>query len=328
MSIDERTLRVGVIGDIYVDLLCKVDELPVWGEDRLASATLLSPGGSTANTARFLGSLGGVAVRLFSAVGDDAFGAYFREQLEAEACAAIDGSVAVLTGVPTSVCVVLSGPSDRGFVSCNSTNGALEPGMFSREALLAQQHVHIGGYFNMPQMHTPVLCELARTLRAAGVTLSLDSQFDTSGAWDGRGTLAELLREVDVFMPNDKEAQGVCRTATPDDALEALCAPGRMRPGALALVKCGARGVIAGRAGSAERWHVDSPRVDVVDATGAGDAFNAAFLHAFMRGEPVERCLRAGTEAGALAVQRIGGCERVHEWARELHTRLALLHGR
>ena len=108
MSIDERTLRVGVIGDIYVDLLCKVDELPVWGEDRLASATLLSPGGSTANTARFLGSLGGVAVRLFSAVGDDAFGAYFREQLEAEACAAIDGSVAVLTGVPTSVCVVLS----------------------------------------------------------------------------------------------------------------------------------------------------------------------------------------------------------------------------
>jgi len=52
-------LRVGVIGDIYVDLLCKVDELPVWGEDRLASATPLSPGGSTANPARFLGRPGG-----------------------------------------------------------------------------------------------------------------------------------------------------------------------------------------------------------------------------------------------------------------------------
>jgi sugar/nucleoside kinase (ribokinase family) len=68
------------VGDVYVDLLCRVTDLPVWGEDRAASTTLLSAGGSTANTARFLGAVGGVAVRLFSAIGDDAFGAFFRAE--------------------------------------------------------------------------------------------------------------------------------------------------------------------------------------------------------------------------------------------------------
>jgi sugar/nucleoside kinase (ribokinase family) len=286
-------VSIGIIGDIYVDLLCKVDELPVWGEDRIASTTLLTPGGSTANTARFLGSLSGVAVRLYSAVGDDSFGAYFREQLSSEGCVAIDGSLVVLTGVPTSLCVVLSGPADRGFVSCNSTNAALQPSLFSRDALLSHRHVHIGGFFNMPGMHTPALVELARALRAAGVTLSLDSQFDVSARWDGRGTLPALLELVDVFMPNEREAVGVAGAPTPEAALEALC--GRMRAGALAVVKVGERGALAGRAGSTERWHVPSARVRIVDTTGAGDAFNAAFIHAYVRGEPVDACLRAGT---------------------------------
>lgn len=308
---------VAVIGDIYVDLLCKVDELPVWGEDRLASTTLLAPGGSAASTARFLGALGGVAVRLFSAVGDDAFGAFFRARLEEEGCASTDGSVAVLAGVPTSVCVVLSGPSDRGFVSCNSTNSLLEPSMFSRELLLQCRHVHVGGFFNMARMHTPELCALFRALRERGATLSLDAQHDATGRWDGRGIFAELLGLCDVFMPNESEAQAVARASTPEGALEALCAT--MRPGALALVKVGPRGVLAGRAGTAERWCVGSPAVgDVVDTTGAGDAFNAGFLHAYVRGVAVEGCLREGTAAGALAVQRLGGCERVREWARQL----------
>jgi sugar/nucleoside kinase (ribokinase family) len=310
-------IAVGVLGDVYVDLLCKVNDLPVWGEDRAASTTLLSAGGSTSNTARFLGSLGGgVAVRLFSAVGDDAFGAYFRAELEKEGCVAIEGSLAQLAGIPTSVCVVLSGPTDRGFVSCNSTNAALRPGMFDMQALLAHKHVHIGGFFNMPGMHTPELVELARALRAARVTISLDSQFDISGTWDGSGVLAPLLHELDVFMPNELEASGVTGEPTAERALEALCA--RMREGALALVKVGERGVLAGRAGSTERWQIPTSAVEVVDTTGAGDAFNAGFLHAYVRGGQVDACLRAGTAAGALAVQQLGGCERVHAWAQAL----------
>ncbi|KAJ1641463.1 Ribokinase-like protein, partial [Pavlovales sp. CCMP2436] len=309
---------IGVLGDIYVDLLCKVAELPVWGEDRLASTTLLAAGGSTANTARFLGSLGGGnVVRLFSAVGNDLFGSYFIEQLRSEGCVTTDGSLVVLPGVPTSVCVVLSGPSDRGFVSCNTSNNVLFPGMFDLETLLAQRHVHVGGLFNMPNMHCRDLLDLLGALHAAGVTLSLDTQFDVSGAWDGKGCLPECLGVMDVFMPNELEAAGVTGAPTPEAALEVLCA--RMRPGALALVKVGARGVLAGRAGSAERWHVPSAPVSVVDLTGAGDAFNAGFLHAYVRGAPVDACLRAGTAGGALAVQSLGGCERLREWANALH---------
>lgn len=312
----DAPVPIALIGDIYVDLLCKVTELPEWGEDRLASTTLLSPGGSTANSARFLGALGGVAVRLFAAVGDDAFGKHFLEQLAAECCVVTDGSVAVLKGVPTSVCVVLSGPSDRAFVSCNSANSMLEPAMLSLDALLAHRHVHIGGFFNLPKMHVPELCDLVRALRERGVSLSLDAQHDITCKWDGNGMLGDLLKEVDVFMPNEKEAQAVGGASTPEAALEALCA--RMRPGALALVKVGPRGVLAGRAGTGERWHVGSPEVQVLDTTGAGDAFNAGFLHAYVRGRAVEACLREGTAAGALAVQRLGGCERVREWARML----------
>jgi sugar/nucleoside kinase (ribokinase family) len=261
-------------------------------------------------------------VRLFSAVGDDAFGAYFREQLSREGCVATDGSLVELAGVPTSVCVVLSGPHDRGFVSCNTSNSALIPAMFDRAALLAQKHVHCGGFFNMPNMHSPALLDLVHALHASGVTISLDTQFDISDAWDGKGTLPDLLLLVDVFMPNEREAAGVGAPVTPEAALEELCV--RMRPGALALVKVGERGVLAGRAGSAERWAVPSAPVSVVDTTGAGDAFNAGFLFAYVRGAAVDACLRAGTAGGALAVQRLGGCESVREWAQALHAADAL----
>lgn len=320
MAASAPSRAVAIVGDVYVDVLAKVQELPVWGEDRAASTALLSPGGSTANTARFLGALDeSTRVTLFSAIGDDSAGAYFRSELQKEGCVACDeASLVALPGVPTAVCIVLSGPADRGFVSCNASNGAITPAILSRERLLAHGHCHFGGFFNLPGLHTPDVVELARELRAAGVTITLDTQYDISGAWDGGGTLDALLQLVDAFMPNELEAMGVAREGSAERALDAILA--RMRPGALAIVKVGARGALAARAaadgsGQVERWHERPPPVEVVDPTGAGDAFNASFIHAFVRGRPVDECLRAGCVGGALSVSRLGGCDGVREWA-------------
>ena len=72
------------------------------------------------------------------------------------------------------------------------------------------------------------------------------------------------------------------------------------------VIKRGAAGAaLGGRAGV--QLTLPAPGCDVIDTTGAGDAFAAAFIGAKLRGEGDEACLRCGVEAGAEAVTRIGG---------------------
>jgi sugar/nucleoside kinase (ribokinase family) len=73
------------------------------------------------------------------------------------------------------------------------------------------------------------------------------------------------------------------------------------------VVKDGARGAWGVAPGTPDARHAAVPAVPVVDATGAGDVFDAAFLDAWIDGVPLEDALYAGAAAGAAAVGRIGG---------------------
>ena len=117
---------VAMLGDAFVDVqVSGMYSLPSWGQDAECQGVQLLAGGSCANAARHLASLGRdqLTVSFCSAVGDDDFGRYFLSKLRDEGLLARpDESIAVLEKAPQSTCVVLSGQTDRAMVSCYSSN--------------------------------------------------------------------------------------------------------------------------------------------------------------------------------------------------------------
>jgi sugar/nucleoside kinase (ribokinase family) len=108
------------------------------------------------------------------------------------------------------------------------------------------------------------------------------------------------LRYVDVFLPNDTELRGITGLPDPEAGLKALA-----EICGIAVVKLGARGAMALQDGQV--LHVPAPSVESLDATGAGDNFNAGFLHAWLQKRPLGEALRLGVACGSFATRAIGG---------------------
>ncbi len=144
------------------------------------------------------------------------------------------------------------------------------------------------------------LPELFRRARRAGLSVSLDAGFDPYGEW-GDDNLMAVLRLVDIFLPNDVEARQIARVDDTEAALWELAKYAR-----LVVVKCGPSGALALHDGQVVR----SPAfpVDVIDTTGAGDSFNAGFIHAYVfQGLLLQEALRSANACGALSATGVGG---------------------
>lgn len=315
----EALPTVAIIGDTMVDIqVAGLQALPAWGADRDCRSVTMLPGGSAANVARQLGSIGigRVRVALFSTVGSDESGRFFLRALEEENVVATPReTLVVLDDTPQSTCVILSGPEDRAMVTCYTSIHKIELSIFEGHPSLERAAiVHIGSYFNLKGLHTTELIAFVRTCRARGALITLDPQYDCDEAWSGvDGHLRRLLPLVDVFLPNEVEACGVTGKATPEEALETLAAE---YPAMLTILSVGADGALAAR--GSERWRVGALEARFVDATGAGDAFDAGCLLSLLRDRAdVEGAIRSGVAAGAAAVSVLGACE--HPIRREHH---------
>ena len=107
---------------------------------------------------------------------------------------------------------------------------------------------------------------------------------------------------MDVLLPNAREATRITGTDDPEKAIQQLA---EMVP--LVVVKLGHEGALAQR--GKERLTSPALNVAAVDAVGAGDSFDAGFLHEYLRGSDLSTCLASGNRAGALSVTRPGGTE-------------------
>ena len=143
------------------------------------------------------------------------------------------------------------------------------------------------------------LGELFVRARAAGLTVSLDPGFDPQQRWGDE--LLSLLPLVDVFLPNEREACAISGKTEPLAALRAL-ANGHTR----IVVKLGGDGCVTLR-DDGTPLAVPAHAVAVVDSTGAGDSFDAGFLHAWRLGMPLRDCLRWGSACGSLSTRGMGG---------------------
>jgi sugar/nucleoside kinase (ribokinase family) len=132
------------------------------------------------------------------------------------------------------------------------------------------------------------------------LTISLDTNDDPEDRWEGG--LTDVLRYVDIFFPNAREAK---RITGSDDLETAISRLAERVP--LVVVKLGEEGALAQR--GRERFVSPAVKVDFVDPVGAGDSFDAGFLAQYVRGADLPKCLAWGNLAGAFSTTMAGGTE-------------------
>ena len=274
-------------GRVYGDLLFTgMPRLPALGTEVFTEALSLHAGGGAYITAAWLSALGRPA-ELCATLPREPFASLVREEATANDVG-LSATRAATAGDP-QLTVVHVVDGDRAFTT-RRAGRALPPGHMDALRSPAIRHLHISELTTL--LDYPVL---AKAARAAGLTLSLDCGWDDVALErdDLTDVLADVLADVDVFLPNEMEADklGIERL----DSLSAT----------LVVVKRGSRGARAtGPDGSCSRpAHAVSP----LDTTGAGDAFDAGFVHAWLDARPVDQCLALGNACGALAVTRRGG---------------------
>jgi sugar/nucleoside kinase (ribokinase family) len=296
-----KPLDITVAGETNLDLILYglPREMPVERE-LLGSGFNLTLGGSSSILAHNL-SLLGTRVGFTSQVGADAMGEIARFRL-AEAGLDIT-QIARKDGATTGVTILLPHGSERHILTYPGVMAEMTVADLDLAYLTSARHFHLSSLFLQTGLQ-PGLPELFDQLRHAGLTLSLDTNDDPSGNWGG--ILNTLLDKIDLLLPNETEIKKIAGKATLDEALDAL-AP-RIP---LIVVKCGARGALVQQrtAHGIQRDLVAPLFVNTVDTIGAGDSFNAGFLHAYLKGAPPLRAAAFGNATGALSTLRPGGTE-------------------
>ncbi len=289
---------VVVLGDANPDLVLSGGDVePSFGQaEHLVEDARLTVGGSGAILACAAAKLG-LRVAFCGVVGDDLFGRYMREEIEDRG---VDPrGVIVDPQRPTGLTVVLSKPTDRAMLTMPGTIGALRVDMVDPGLLADTRHVHVSSYFLQREL-TPGLPALFGRLRASGVTTSVDPNWDPSGSWDS-GVL-DLLDVTDVFLPNEMEATRIARISDVREAIHRLRAHARF-----VVVKAGRAGAVAGGDGGYVRAR--PIETDVVDTTGAGDAFDAGFLAAWLAGGSLEDAVAIANACGGISTRAAGGVD-------------------
>ena len=282
-----------VAGEINADLvLSEVSPFPALGREVLVSESSLVLGSASAICASGLARLGNRVV--FSGrVGDDLFGRFCLEEMSRSGIG-LD-HVIVDKETTTGITVSISSGPDRALVTCLGAIAEFAAEDVPDAAFDGASHLHVAGFFLQTRLRAG-LPDLFRRAHQRGLTTSLDSGHDPEGEW--RGGLGEALKEADLFFPNQEEIRAISGRDDLEDGLRSL-GPARV------VVKLGSSGAAILDGGSMVR--VPAPEVDVVDTTGAGDSFDAGFLHAWLRKLPLAECLRYGVAAGSLSTRALGG---------------------
>jgi sugar/nucleoside kinase (ribokinase family) len=228
-------------------------------------------------------------------VGDDLWGHYCLDDMAGRG---IDLSRVIRGGgLKTGITVSITHAADRALVTYLGAIDALTAADVPDAALAGVDHLHVSSFFLQEKLG-PGLPDLFARVRRAGLTTSLDTGFDPSGRWDGG--LRETLRETDLFFPNEVELEALTGCADPAEGLRKLDGE-RTR----VVAKLGKEGAMTLDGGTVVR--VPAYPVEAVDTTGAGDSFNAGFLHLWLAGAPLVDCLRLGAACGALSTRGLGG---------------------
>jgi len=276
---------VVVFGSINLDLVTRVQRFPAPGETLSGLDFAVHAGGKGANQA-LAAKRAGADVRMFGAVGRDAFAPAATALLEAggvdlRGLAAVDaatGCATIIVDAQGENCIVVVAGANA-----NVDAQAVPDAALKRDCLLVLQQ-------EVPAAANAILMARAQY---GGARILLN-------AAPARPLPLDLLRQLDLLVVNESEATALAGAhdmpAAPNEFAAALA---KRVPGLSVIVTLGAAGALW--CNGAAALHVAAPEVDVVDATGAGDAFVGTLAAALDAGAEREDALRRAVAAGSLA---------------------------
>ncbi len=294
---------ISVVGELNLDLvLYGLPEHFELDREHLASDLRLTLGSSSAIFAHNFALLGN-RVGFHSAIGDDPLGELCLTRL-AESGADVSG-VKEFRGKQTGLTVILPRPQKRFILTYLGVMAEMRFEDLNLDRVLAARHVHLSSFF-LQRALRPRIADLFHLAKDAGLSTSLDTNDDPEDRWEP--DVLAVLKWVDVLLPNEHEACRLARAADPLRAAEILA-----EKVPVLVMKRGERGVLARR--GRELLEALPPKTAAVDTIGAGDSFDAGFLHQFIRGAKLQDCLQFGNLTGAFSTTRQGGTEAFRDAA-------------
>jgi ribokinase len=287
--------RIVVVGDVMLDVVARLSGPVAVGSDSEASVSF-GGGGSAANVAAWAAALG-TPVSLACRVGDDDRGRAAIAELRG-----VDVHATFDPERPTGTCVVLVEPGgERSMLPDAGANATLTAADLPQRAFRPGGHLHLSGYTLLdPGPRAAGLAALAAA-RAAGCTVSVDpASIGPLAAYGVDRWLADTAAAT-LLLPNADEARLLTGCTDPADAARALA---DRHP--IVAVTLGAEGALW--ATRDELVHRPAHDTVVVDTTGAGDAFAAGLLAAWLQTPDVDpaAALDAGLARAAAVVRRPG----------------------
>jgi sugar/nucleoside kinase (ribokinase family) len=294
----EREKPILCLGILVADLVGKpLRAVPEPGRLVLVEEMGLYTGGCATNAATALARLG-LPVELMGKIGQDALGDFVLRAMEARRIGTRGVKRDPEAG--TSATMVIVDPAgERRFIHYMGANARYTLADVDWGMLAGASILHVAGSLVLPGIDGEPTAELLTRARQMGVVTFLDTVWDDTGRW--MQLLEPCLPEIDYFIPSLPEAQAITGLEEPHQVARALLDRGVGTVG----LKMGAEGCLV-LTGEGEELRLPAFEVEVIDATGAGDAFAAGFIAGVWQGWPLEKTARFANAVGALCVTGMG----------------------
>lgn len=291
---ERKTFDAIVVGELNVDHILVHVRFPEYEREHLAKDMRFTIGSSSAITAHNLAALGS-NVGFIGKVEADSFGDFMIQQLQIGGvdCSGIIKDDKLKTGAT----IINANHGKKALLTYMTAMASHTIEDIDWELVANARHLHIGSYYLQAGLKSSVP-ELFEKAHALGLTTSLDTNWDPEEKWGIE--LYDALKHTDIFLPNETEAVHITQLDNINDAIDHLR---NIVP--FIAVKCGKKGVIG--VNDNEYYHLAAFPVTAVEPSGAGDSFNAGFMHKYINGKGLRECLRFGNACGALAVTETGG---------------------
>jgi sugar/nucleoside kinase (ribokinase family) len=312
---NEAQYDVTAIGNAIVDVLAQAEDkflidqkLPkgamslIDANDAGRLYSLMGPGveasgGSAANTAAGIAALGG-KVAYIGKVADDQLGEVFRHDIRAVGVSF--DTPPLKDGLPTARCLIFVTPdAQRTMQTFLGACTTLGPGDIDEQLIADSKVVFIEGYLWDAPAAIEGIRKAARAAEAAGRKVA----FTTSDPFCVDRFRSEFLEfidsQVDILFANEAEILSLFEVNDFDIAMERI--RGRCEVAAITRSEKGSVVVTKDHT-----YLIEGQKVDVVDTTGAGDAYAAGFLYAYTQGKPLDFCGRLGGMVASEAISHYG----------------------
>lgn len=281
------------VGEILIDMIS--DSYAVLTDDTTFKAHF---GGSPANLCMNVNRLGGKA-NLIASVGQDPFGEFLISKLKAKN---IDTQNIQQSSSSTSMVIVNKSIGTPIPIFYRGADYDLTFNESFKSKLEESKILHITSWpISQPQSRE-VINQAIDYAKDLGVVIGFDPNYHES-LWngeDGKSVIKSFISKVDLIKPSEDDAERLFGNDTPENQIDKFHELGCR----FVIMTLGEKGIIVSCAG--EKRYYDAKKTEVVDTTGAGDAFWAGLYTGLIKGEPFEQTLELGLATSAYKLRYVG----------------------